>query len=100
MFHDAYSPEVVQAIPGEQRQVYAYFTDGSIHCYDAAPLIERGGVFEALQDESFFRSALTVLNGTVAWDISGHFDATTCIDIDSFSVYAAPQVEDPLETVA
>ena len=100
MLTEKYFPEVVQAVPGPEHSVYAYFTDGSIYRYDAAPLLGRGGVFDRLRDESFFSSALTVLNGTVAWDVSGRFDPTTCIDIDPFAVYAAPAVKDPLETVA
>jgi hypothetical protein len=94
-----YMPEVVQAVPGEGRSVYAYFTDGTIHLYDVAPLIEQGGVFAQLEDEAFFRDRLTVLNSSVAWDVSGHYDPTTCIDIDPFEVYAAQTVSDPLEDV-
>ena len=62
-----YFPEVVQAIPGQGRTVYAYFTDGTIRLYDAAGQIAQGGVFARLEDEGFFRDRLTVLNGTVAW---------------------------------
>lgn len=94
-----YYPEVVQAVPGEGRRVYAWFTDGSIHLFDVAPLIEVGGVFARLEDEGFFRERLTVLNGTVAWDVSGSFDPTSCIDIDPFTVYGGESVRDPLETV-
>lgn len=46
--------------------------------------IAGGGVFERLADDSFFEEALTVLNDTVAWDVSGHYDPITCIDIDPF----------------
>ena len=97
---DAYYPEVVQSVPGEGSTVYAYFSDGSIHLYDASELLEAGGVFEPIQDPSFFRDALTVMNGTVAWDLSGEFDPTNCIDIDPFVVYEAPIVSDPLEVAA
>lgn len=95
-----YNPEVVQAVAGPDRTVYAYFSDGTITQYDAKPLIEKGGVFERLRDDSFFTGALTVLNGTVAWDVSGRFDPTTCIDIDPYTVYEAKRVSDPLERVA
>lgn len=46
--------------------------------------IAGGRVFERLADDSFFEEALTVLNDTVAWDVSGHYDPITCIDIDPF----------------
>lgn len=97
---DAYFPAVVQAVPGPGRTVYAYFTDGSIHLFDVLPLIQRGGLFERLADDEFFAGALTVLNDTVAWDVSGKYSPEDCIDIDPFTVYEAPMVADPLESVA
>ena len=92
-----YFPEVVQAIPGPGQTVYAYFSDGSITQLDVSQLVAGGGVFERLNDHEFFVSALTCLNGTVAWDVSGKLDPTTCIDIDPFVVYEAKRVADPLE---
>ena len=97
---ESYYPEVVQAVAGPDKSVYAYFSDGAITRFDVRPLIDRGGIFSRLEDEAFFSQALTVLNGTVAWDVSGAYDPTTCIDIDPFLVYEAPRVSDPLESVA
>ena len=94
---EKYFPEVVQAVAGEDYTVYAYFSDGTIHKFDMKPLIETGGIFEILKDPVFFTERLTVLNSAVAWDVSGHFDPTTCIDIDPFTVYDSELVEDPLE---
>lgn len=91
-----YFPVVVQAVAGEGRTVYAYFSDGQVKQYDMAPAIARGGVFAPLADEAFFTERLTVLNDTIAWDLSGHYDPTDCIDIDPFEVYAAASVADPL----
>lgn len=95
-----YYPEVVQAIAGPEHSVYAYFSDGRITQYDVKPLIDEGGVFKRLADDEFFSGALTVLNGTVAWDVSGKFDPANCIDIDPFTVYEAQCVADPLDGVA
>jgi hypothetical protein len=94
-----YVPCVVQAVPGPDRTVYAYFSDGAIRQFDVRPLIDGGGVFDALRDDDFFNGRLTVLNGSVAWDVSGHFDPTTCIDLDPYVVYDAPAVADPLERI-
>ena len=91
-----YFPVVVQAVAGTGRTVYAYFSDGQVKQYDMAPAIARGGVFAPLADEAFFTERLTVLNDTIAWDLSGHYDPTDCIDIDPFEVYAAASVADPL----
>ena len=95
--YESYIPTVVQAVPWQDQTVFAYFSDGSIRHFDVKPLIAQGGVFARLADPDFFRDRLTVLNDTVAWDVSGHFDPTVCIDIDPFAVYAAEAVSDPLE---
>ena len=92
-----YFPSVVQALAGADFTVYAYFSDGSIKHYDVKPLIRQGGVFEKLADEATFQSALTVLNDTVAWDLTGKYDPTKCIDIDPFEVYEGESVSDPME---
>lgn len=93
-----YFPVVVQAVAGPGRTVYAYFSNGAIRQYDMAPAIERGGVFAPLADNAFFVERLTVMNDSVAWDVSGCYDPRNCIDIDPFEVYAAPSVADPLES--
>ncbi len=84
-----YFPQVIQAIAGKNYCVYAYFTDGSIKQYNAKWLVENG----TLNDESFVKS-LTILNGTVAWDLSGEYDTTNCIDIDPFTVYKGQPVRE------
>ena len=96
-----YVPTVVQAVPGNDFTVYAYFSDGTVRLADIGPLIARGGVFAPLADEDVFRSRLTVLNDAVAWDLEGNRDETTCIDLDPVKMYPeSPVVDDPLEAVA
>lgn len=95
-----YFPAVAQAVPGPDKTVFAYFTDGRITQLDMKPSIAQGGVFSQLADDAFFVSALTVLNETVAWDVSGCYDPANCIDIDPFTAYEAPAVKDPLEEAA
>ena len=67
---------------GQKRHVAAKLQDGVSH----------------VGDERFFTERLTVLNDSVAWDLSGRYDPGDCIDIDPFEVYAAPSVADPLES--
>lgn len=74
-----YMPKVLQAVAGENFTIYLYFSDGSVRLYDAKPILERGGVFEPMRDENFFREHLTVLNDTAAWDVNGDFDPCSCI---------------------
>lgn len=93
-------PEVLQVVPGDNYTVYAYFNDGTVRCYDASELVMRSGILAQLRDRKVFVDCLTVMNGTVAWDIAGNRDETKCIDIDPFTVYASPVVKDPLEESA
>lgn len=93
-------PVVLQAVAGEGYTVYAYMLDGTVRRVDISALVEQGGVFERLRDREFFETALTVLNDTVAWDLSGSHDPTDCIDIDPFSVAESEAVPDPLSNVA
>ena len=44
-------------------------------------------IFAPLRDIDKFKNACTVMNGTLAWDISGKWDESDCIDIDPFTVY-------------
>lgn len=90
-------PEVFQAVAGKNYIVYAFLNDGSIRKTDIKPFIEKGGVFEPLKDKEVFRSALTVIGYTVAWDINGNRNEYDCIDIDPFYVFQSPVVKDITE---
>lgn len=90
-------PAIVQVISGENYTVYAYCNDDAVRLVDMKPLIEQGGVFGCLQEQTFFAENLAVLNDTVAWDLASNRDATACIDLDPFWIFeSAPIVEDPL----
>jgi len=89
-------PKVVQVVPTEDYGVYAYFNDGSVRLFDVKPLIKRGTVFEPLLDIEYFKSKLTVINDTVAWDIGGCRDSRNCVDLDPFVIFEQSVVDDPL----
>lgn len=90
-----YMPEVIQVIPTDEYTVYVYFDDGSIKLYDAKEIIQKG-VFQPLKDIQLFKDACTVLNGTLAWDLNGTYDETSCLDIDPFTLYEdCPEVDEP-----
>ena len=69
-------PEVLQVVPGDNYTVYAYFNDGTVRRYDASELVMRSGILAQLRDRKVFVDCLTVMNGTVAWDIAGNRDET------------------------
>lgn len=86
-----YFPKVVQVIPLDNYHVQVFFDDGKITEYDITPDLQ-GEVFRPLQDMDVFKNACTVLNDTLAWDLSGEYDETQCIDIDPFTLYDLPAV--------
>ena len=93
-------PQVVQVLAGEDFTVYIYFLDGAIRLLDAKPLLKQGGVFSPLCDETVFRNSLTVMNGTVAWDLEGTRNNSACIDLDPCELYDdCPSAIDPLQEV-
>jgi len=89
-------PKVLQVVPTDDYCVYAYFNDGSVRLFDVKSLIKPGTIFEPLQDITFFKSKLAVINETVAWDIGGNRDPRKCIDLDPFVIFEQAPVADPL----
>ncbi|WP_333649187.1 DUF2442 domain-containing protein [Lacrimispora sp.] len=81
-----YFPIVVQVIPLDNYHVQVFFDDGKIVEYDAAKDLQ-GGIFKQLQDIRIFKDSCTILNDTLAWDISGDRNPSECIDIDPFTLY-------------
>ena len=95
-----YIPQVVQVLAGKEYQVYAWFDDGSVHLYDMSPLLKPGTVFEPLLDKVLFRKSLTVMNDTLAFDLTGNRDPYDVIDIAPEEIYSAKAVKDPLKGIA
>ena len=89
--------QVIQVKAREDFKVYVYFSDGKIKLYDMKPTIDKGGVFAKITSIDDFVKC-TVMNGTLAWDLSGNFDETNCLDIDPETIYKeGADVSDPLE---
>jgi len=91
-----FMPKVLQVIPTNDYCIYVYFNDGSVRFFDMKPLIKPETVFEPLQNINYFKSKLTVINDTVAWDIGGNRDPRKCIDLDPYVLFELPAVTDPL----
>jgi hypothetical protein len=92
-----YHPTVLQAVAADGRIVYVYFDDGSIHRFEASAL--SGPVFQPLQSPRVFREALTVMGGTVAWDLDGTRSPERCIDLDPIRLYRETPVVSELEVL-
>lgn len=88
-------PKVIQVIPQDNFTVYVYFEDGKIVLYDVTPLLSKG-VFTKLQDKNIFMHRCTVMNGTLAWDVTGNNDPVNCIDIDPDTLYSLPKAKEIL----
>ena len=67
--------------------MYVYFSDGSIRLVDVRPLIHSGSVFEPLEDIEIFKSSITVLNDTVAWDLFGDRNSRRALYFVIFVLY-------------
>lgn len=88
-------PKIVQVVPTEEHTVYVYFEDGKIVCYNVKPLLDKE-LFAVLRDIKYFMATCTIMNDTLAWDVSGNRDNTTCIDIDPETLYGLDAVKEKI----
>lgn len=82
-------PEICMVKSAGGRKVDCYFTTGHVRRFDMQPLLggSCGPVFQPLRDERVFRKSMTVMNGTLAFDVAGNRDATKCVDIDPIVIF-------------
>jgi len=80
-------PRIFQVEPHNDFTVNVYFDDGIVKCYDANPLIKKGGIYAPLGEPDFFINHCVIMNNTLAWDVSGNWDSTMCIDICPDLIY-------------
>ena len=88
-------PKVVQVIPMRDYSVYVYFEDGKIVHYDMSQMVGKEA-FQSLKDIEVFMNTCTVMNDTLAWDITGNRDNTRCLDIDPDTLYALPHAKEQI----
>lgn len=84
-------PEVIKVEPNMDYTVLVHFSDGKVVKYDVEPMLNRE-VFKPLKDKHLFVYACTIMNDTLAWDISGEKDEYDCIDIAPETLYALPAI--------
>lgn len=80
-------PKLYQVLPREDFSVILFYDNGEIRLYDCSWVQSATGVFQKIQDRNSFLKLCTVMNGTLAWDISEIRDPYTCIDICPDTVY-------------
>lgn len=85
-----YFPEIVQVIPHEDFTVSVYFSDGKIVLYDIKPFLNME-IFSKISNVNIFMESCTILNDTLAWDITGDRNESKCIDIDPDILYNLPE---------
>ena len=81
--------EICMVKPARGREVDCYFTTGHVRRYNMAGLLKPdcGPVFRPLRNRKTFLSTMTVINGTLAFDVAGNHNEYKCIDIDPETIF-------------
>ena len=80
-------PKLYQVYPTDDYKVYLYYDNGEIRLYDCGWILTETGIYEELHDINVFKDLCTIMNGTLAFDISRCRDPYQCIDICPDTVY-------------
>ncbi len=80
-------PTLYQVLPTDDFKVYLYYDNGEIKLYDCSFVLDQVGVFVKIKDISKFKELCTIMNKTLAFDISGQRDPYDCIDICPDTIY-------------
>lgn len=75
--------EIIQVVPRADYKVYVCYEDNTIRLFDAKNLLDK---YPVLNDIKFFINSCTIMNDTLAWDVSGKMDDSLCIDISPESI--------------
>jgi len=80
-------PKIYLVVPTRDYRVFVYYDNGEIKLYDCAWILNKSGIFEQIKGVNVFMELCTIMNGTLAWDITRKRDPYNCIDICPDSVY-------------
>jgi len=80
-------PKLFQVLPTDDYKVRLYYDNGEIKLYDCAWILREKGAFEKIHDIANFKALCTIMNGTLAFDVSLVRDPCSCIDICPDTVY-------------
>lgn len=81
--------EICMVKPATDRKIDCYFTTGHVRRFDMAPLLKPdcGPVFQPLRNRKTFLDTMTVINGTLAFDVAGGRNEYKCVDIDPETIF-------------
>ena len=81
--------EICMVKPVRGREVDCCFTTGHVRRFNMARLLKSncGSVFRPLRNRKTFLSTLTVINGTLAFDVAGNHNEYKCVDIDPETIF-------------
>ncbi len=80
-------PGLFQVLPTDDYKVHLYYDNGEIRVYDCSFILQEKGIFEKIKDIHNFKRLCTIMNKTLAFDISEVQDPTNCIDICPDTLY-------------
>ncbi len=80
-------PVLYQVLPTDDYKVYLYYDNGEIKLYDCSFILNESGIFEEIKDVERFKEYCTIMNRTLAFDISRVWDPYNCIDICPDTIY-------------
>lgn len=80
-------PKLFQVAAEQNYSVVLYYDNEEIKRFDCKFVLKEQGVFTAIHNKEKFLSLCTIMNGTLAWDISGQRDLYNCIDICPDTLY-------------
>lgn len=81
-------PKLFQVLPTDDFKVYLYYDNGEIKLYNCIWILNETGIFSKIHDIAAFKELCTIMNNTLAFDISLVRDPYNCIDICPDTVYS------------
>ncbi len=80
-------PTLFQVVPKDDYKVYLYYDNGEIKLYDCSFILENKKIYKKILNIYDFKRLCTILNKTLAFDISEEFDPCNCIDFCPDIIY-------------
>lgn len=80
-------PNLYQVLPTNDYNVYLYYDNGEIKQYDCSFILDNEKLYNKIININDFKRLCTIMNKTLAFDISENFDPYNCIDFCPDTVY-------------